>query len=85
MEGASQHTVFLIDDDEAIRAYLSVILRGEGFNVVGEAGSIDKAQKQLRSLKADVVFFRYQSSRRRRPHRTGQSQSRPSQDLLYHD
>lgn len=57
MEGASQYTVFLIDDDEAIRAYLTVILRGEGFNVVGEAGSIDKAQKQLRSLKADVVFL----------------------------
>ena len=56
-EGADNHSVFIIDDDNAIRSYLTAILRTEGFKVVGEAGAIEKAEKQLALHPATVVLL----------------------------
>lgn len=57
MVGADKYTVLLVDDDEAIRAYLALILREEGFDVIGEASSIDAAEQQLRVRPASLVFL----------------------------
>ncbi|NGZ86041.1 response regulator [Duganella aceris] len=47
--------VFIIDDNEMTRALLRVIIQGDKYDVVGDAGSAESAQARLRSLKVDII------------------------------
>jgi len=47
--------VFIIDDNEMTRGLLRVIIQGDKFEVVGDAGSAESAKLRLRSLQVDIV------------------------------
>lgn len=47
--------VFIIDDNEMTRDLLRVIIQGEQFDVVGDAGTAESAKLRLRSQKTDIV------------------------------
>ncbi|MQA37654.1 response regulator [Rugamonas aquatica] len=47
--------VFIVDDNEMTRDLLRVIIQGEQFDVVGDAGTAESAKLRLRSQKADIV------------------------------
>ena len=57
MQGADKHSVLLVDDDNMIRNYLSLILRNEGFKIAGEVGDIAKAKQQLKRSKVTLVLL----------------------------
>ncbi|MBI5936383.1 MAG: response regulator [Betaproteobacteria bacterium] len=48
-------TALLVDDDASIRSLLRVILRSEGWAVVGEAPNGKQAIEQCKALNPDVV------------------------------
>ena len=47
--------VFIIDDNEMTRGLLRVIIQGDKYDVVGDAGSAESAMVRLRSQQADIV------------------------------
>jgi two-component system chemotaxis response regulator CheY len=48
-------SVFIIDDNEMTRSLLRVIIQGEHYDVVGDAGTAESARLRLRSLRADII------------------------------
>ncbi|MYM65623.1 response regulator [Pseudoduganella sp. FT55W] len=48
-------SVFIIDDNEMTRGLLRVIIQGDKYDVVGDAGTAESARLRLRSLKADII------------------------------
>ena len=50
-------TTLLVDDDDMIRAYLRQILRHEGFEVVGECGTLSEAAELIEQRRPGVVFL----------------------------
>jgi two-component system chemotaxis response regulator CheY len=48
-------SVFIIDDNEMTRGLLRVIIQGEQYDVVGDAGTAESAQLRLRSQRVDIV------------------------------
>lgn len=48
-------SVFIIDDDGITRSLLRVIIQGDHYDVVGDAGSAESARLRLRSLRADII------------------------------
>lgn len=56
-ERSKEPTVLLVDDDTMIRGYLRIIMRDQGFNVVGEAGNVEEARRLVRKLKPMLVFL----------------------------
>jgi len=51
------HSVLIVDDDDMIRSYLSIILRREGYSIAGEVGDVRKAQKVLSRMPVSVIFL----------------------------
>lgn len=47
--------VFIVDDNEMTRGLLRVIIQGEQFDVVGDAGTAESAKLRLRTQKVDIV------------------------------
>jgi two-component system chemotaxis response regulator CheY len=48
-------SVFIIDDDGITRSLLRVIIHGDHYDVVGDAGTAESARLRLRSLRADII------------------------------
>lgn len=48
-------SVFIIDDNEMTRSLLRVIIQGDHYDVVGDAGTAESARLRLRSLRADII------------------------------
>lgn len=48
-------SVFIIDDNEMTRGLLRVIIQGDAYDVVGDAGTAEAARTRLRSLQVDIV------------------------------
>ncbi|MYN25942.1 response regulator [Duganella levis] len=48
-------SVFIIDDNEMTRSLLRVIIQGDNYDVVGDAGTAESARLRLRSLRADII------------------------------
>jgi two-component system chemotaxis response regulator CheY len=48
-------SVFIIDDDGITRSLLRVIIHGDHYDVVGDAGTAESARLRLRSLHADII------------------------------
>lgn len=48
-------SVFIIDDNEMTRGLLRVIIQGDKYDVVGDAGTAESARLRLRSLRADII------------------------------
>lgn len=48
-------SVFIIDDNEMTRSLLRVIIQGDHYDVVGDAGTAESARTRLRSLRADII------------------------------
>jgi len=48
-------SVFIIDDNEMTRSLLRVIIQGDKYDVVGDAGTAEAARLRLRSLRADII------------------------------
>lgn len=55
MLGHSGLRVFIIDDNEMTRSLLRVIIQGDKYDVVGDAGSAEAARLRLRSLAVDII------------------------------
>ena len=55
MPAHSGPRVFIIDDNEMTRGLLRVIIQGDKYEVVGDAGSAESAKQRLRSLQPDIV------------------------------
>lgn len=51
------HSVLIVDDDDMIRSYLSIILRQAGHTIAGEVGDVQKAQKVLSRVPVSVLFL----------------------------
>ena len=51
------HSVLIVDDDDMIRSYLSIILRQAGYTIAGEVGDVQKAQKVLSRMPVSVLFL----------------------------
>ncbi len=49
--------VVVVDDEPDVRLMLSIRLRGEGFDVVGEGANGDEAVEQCERLRPDVVVL----------------------------
>ena len=47
--------VFIIDDNEMTRDLLRVIIQGDKYDVVGDAGTAESAMLRLRSQRADII------------------------------
>lgn len=47
--------VFIIDDNEMTRGLLRVIIQGDDYDVVGDAGTAEAARLRLRSIRADII------------------------------
>jgi two-component system chemotaxis response regulator CheY len=47
----------IVDDDDMIRSYLSIILRQAGHTIAGEVGDVQKAQKVLSRVPVSVLFL----------------------------
>lgn len=47
--------VFIIDDNEMTRGLLRVIIQGDKYDVVGDAGTTEAARVRLRSVPADII------------------------------
>jgi DNA-binding NtrC family response regulator len=47
----------IVDDDDMIRSYLSIILRQEGYTIAGEVGDVQKARKVLGRMPVSVLFL----------------------------
>ncbi|MHA4870036.1 response regulator [Duganella sp. PWIR1] len=47
--------VFIIDDNEMTRGLLRVIIQGDDYDVVGDAGTAEAARLRLRSQRADII------------------------------
>jgi two-component system chemotaxis response regulator CheY len=47
--------VFIIDDNEMMRGLLRVIIQGDDYDVVGDAGTAESARLRLRSINADII------------------------------
>lgn len=48
-------SVFIIDDDSMTRSLLRVIIQGDHYDVVGDAGTAEAARLRLLSLRADII------------------------------
>ena len=48
-------SVFIIDDDGMTRSLLRVIIQGDRYDVVGDAGTAEAARLRLLSLRADII------------------------------
>ncbi|MYN38632.1 response regulator [Duganella sp. FT109W] len=48
-------SVFIIDDDGMTRSLLRVIIQGDHYDVVGDAGTAEAARLRLLSLRADII------------------------------
>ncbi|MYM71012.1 response regulator [Duganella sp. FT134W] len=48
-------SVFIIDDDGMTRNLLRVIIQGDQYDVVGDAGTAEAARLRLLSLRADII------------------------------
>ncbi|MBV7536237.1 response regulator [Duganella sp. sic0402] len=48
-------SVFIIDDNEMTRSLLRVIIQGDQYDVVGDAGTAEAARTRLRSQRADII------------------------------
>jgi two-component system chemotaxis response regulator CheY len=48
-------SVFIIDDNEMTRSLLRVIIQGDKYDVVGDAGTAEAARTRLRSQRADII------------------------------
>lgn len=57
MATARKHTVYLADDDADMRALLRLILRSDGYDVVGEGGSGDTVIADCRKLRPQVLLL----------------------------
>ena len=55
MPPGTRLSVFIIDDNEMTRSLLRVIIHGDKFEVVGDAGSAESAMLRLRSQRADII------------------------------
>lgn len=49
--------ILIVDDNELSRALLGVILRGDEFHIVGEAGDASAGLELARSLSPDVILL----------------------------
>lgn len=49
--------ILIVDDDDMIRSYLSMILRQEGYVIAGEVGDVPRARKVLSQKPVSVVFL----------------------------
>lgn len=47
-------TVYIVDDHELVRRGLRELLEGEGFDVVGDAGTASEARRRIPALRPDV-------------------------------
>lgn len=52
-----EYRVFLVDDVEATRSLMRLLLAETEFRVVGEAGTLMSAQQKLSSTPADIVIL----------------------------
>jgi two-component system chemotaxis response regulator CheY len=52
-----KQTVFIADDDAMIRSLLRLMLRADGYDVIGEAGAGDKAADECKRLKPEVLLL----------------------------
>ena len=57
MPAQETKSVLIVDDDDMIRSYLSIILRREGYSIAGEVGDVQKAQKVLSRGPVSVLFL----------------------------
>ena len=57
MYGQTAPSVLIVDDDDMIRSYLSLILRQEGYSIAGEVGDVNKAQKVLGRMPVSLMFL----------------------------
>lgn len=57
MKKTEQRQVLVVDDDSIIRETLRILLRSNGFDVVGEASDGIKAMQMLRKHKPDIVLL----------------------------
>ena len=55
--GPETPSVLIVDDDDMIRSYLSMILRREGYAIAGEVGDVQKAEKVLARTPVAVMFL----------------------------
>ncbi len=57
METLKKETFVVVDDDSMMRDMLKLILRGEGYSVVGEAGNGADAITKCERFQPDVVLL----------------------------
>jgi len=57
MPAPETSSVLIVDDDDMIRSYLSLILRQEGYSIAGEVGDVQKAQKVPGRKPVSVMFL----------------------------
>ena len=55
--GSGKPRVLIVDDDGMICSFLRVMLRGDGYDVVGEAHSAEKLVERCASTRAQVVLL----------------------------
>lgn len=57
MQNTIKGTVVVVDDDSMMREMLKLILRGDGYSVVGEASNGNGAIEQCKKLAPDLVLL----------------------------
>lgn len=57
MKASEIRRILIVDDDTIIRETLRILLRGNGFEVVGEAGNGIKAMEMVRKHKPAIVLL----------------------------
>jgi DNA-binding NtrC family response regulator len=54
---AGHPSILIVDDDDMIRSYLSLILRQEDYTIMGEVGDITRAERVLSLKPVSLVFL----------------------------
>ncbi len=54
---AGHPTILIVDDDDMIRSYLSLILRQEDYTIMGEVGDISRAERVMSLKPVSLVFL----------------------------
>jgi DNA-binding NtrC family response regulator len=57
MTGEERPSILIVDDDDMIRAYLSMILRQGKYAVAGEVGTVARAEQVLSQKPVALVFL----------------------------